>query len=64
LIVLMIGVCKAALVVGFFMHFRYEKAWKYFLTVPPCILGVVAIFALLPDIAFGTYPAVTWVLGK
>lgn len=63
LFVLMIAVCKATLVVGFFMHFRYEQAWKYFLTIPPCILAVVAVFALLPDVAIGTYPRVPWVLG-
>jgi caa(3)-type oxidase subunit IV len=57
--VLLIAVCKATLVVRFFMHFKYERVWKYFLTIPPCVLGVVAVFALLPDIAFHTWPAAT-----
>lgn len=56
LFVLMISTLKASLVVGFFMHLFYEKAWKFFLMIPPCILGVVLIFALLPDVAFKPWP--------
>ena len=58
LFVLMISVCKASLVVGFFMHFRYEKAWKFFLTIPCCTLALVLVMALLPDIAYGIWPKV------
>lgn len=61
LIVLAIGFCKATVVVGFFMHFRYEKSWKYFLTLPTCVLAVVAVTALVPDVAIGAYPKVSWV---
>lgn len=62
LFVLMIAACKASLVVGFFMHFRYEKAWKFFLTIPPLILAVMGVCALLPDVAIGTYPLSHWVV--
>lgn len=61
LFVLMIALCKASLVVGFFMHFRYEQSWKYFLTIPPLVLAVVAVCALLPDVAIGAYPQIPWV---
>lgn len=60
LFVLMISFCKASLVVGFFMHFRYEKLWKYFLTIPPCVLGVGLTLALLPDIAYSVYTRIGW----
>lgn len=56
LFVLMISTAKAALVVGFFMHLKFEKGWKYVVCVPPCILGVALIFALLPDVAFKCWP--------
>lgn len=60
LFVLAVGVIKASFVVGIFMHLKYEKAWKYFLTIPPCILGVVIVLVLAPDVAFETYPRTTW----
>lgn len=60
LFVLMIGFCKASLVVGFFMHYKFEKNWKYYLTIPPTVLLVVGICALLPDIAFHTWERVPW----
>ena len=61
LFVLAIATAKATLVVGFFMHYRFEKSWKYFLTLPTCVLAVVAVLALLPDVGVGTYPKAPWV---
>lgn len=56
LFVLMVSTVKASLVVGFFMHLFFEKVWKYFLLVPPCILGFTLVFALLPDVAYKPWP--------
>lgn len=41
---------KALLVILFFMHVKYEASWKYVLTVPPAIMAVFLILALVPDI--------------
>jgi cytochrome c oxidase subunit 4 len=41
---------KALLVILFFMHVKYEASWKYVLTVPPGIMAVFLILALVPDI--------------
>lgn len=41
---------KAMLVILFFMHVKYEASWKYVLTVPPAIMAVFLILALVPDI--------------
>ena len=60
LYVLMISVLKASFVVGFFMHYRYEKPWKYALTIPACVLCVTLVCALLPDIAYESYPKGPW----
>jgi caa(3)-type oxidase subunit IV len=51
LFVLTVSVCKASLIIGFFMHFKFERVWKYFVCIPPLILAVVLCFALLPDTA-------------
>jgi len=49
-IVMFVSVCKASLVVAFFMHFKYEGKWKYVLTIPPLIMAVWVMVALIPDI--------------
>jgi cytochrome c oxidase subunit 4 len=41
---------KAMLVILFFMHVKYEASWKYVLTVPPGIMAVFLVLALVPDI--------------
>ena len=60
LFVLMISVCKASLVVGFFMHFKFEKAWKYVICIPPATLAVTFVFVLMPDMAYQIYPKLLW----
>ena len=60
LFVLMISTCKASLVVAYFMHFKFEKGWKYCLCIPPMILFFVLVFSLLPDVAADTYQRVPW----
>lgn len=49
--VLLIATVKATLVGMFFMHLKFEGKWKYVMLVPTCILAIVMICALLPDIA-------------
>lgn len=48
----MIGIssAKAALVVLFFMHFWWERSWKYLLTIPTLLMAVILVVALIPDI--------------
>ncbi|HEX9793511.1 MAG TPA: cytochrome C oxidase subunit IV family protein [Planctomycetota bacterium] len=46
---------KAALVALFFMHLKFERGWKYILVVPPVLLLIGLLIALLPDIAFRSY---------
>ena len=45
-----ISVAKAAMVILFFMHFWWERSWKYLLTIPTSIMAVILIVALIPDI--------------
>ncbi|MEQ8763140.1 MAG: cytochrome C oxidase subunit IV family protein [Planctomycetota bacterium] len=45
-----ISTAKAALVVLFFMHLKYEGRWKYTLLIPVAFLAVVLVMALYPDI--------------
>lgn len=53
-----ISVCKAMLVVAFFMHLWWERAWKYALTVPTLFMGSMLVLLLVPDIGMRTdhYP--------
>lgn len=60
LFVLMISFAKASFVVAFFMHFKFEKQWKYFLCIPPLVLAVVIACSLLPDIAFDSWERAAW----
>lgn len=57
LIVLVLGVavCKATFVLLYFMHIRFERAWKYVLLAPTAVLACALPFALAPDIAFHYY---------
>lgn len=55
----MIGVsaAKALLVISFFMHLWWEKRWKYVLTIPAILIGVLLVVLLIPDVLdrVGTY---------
>ena len=57
LIVLILGVavCKATFVLLYFMHIKFETAWKYVLLAPTAVLACALPFALAPDIAFHYY---------
>ncbi|MBI3464068.1 MAG: cytochrome C oxidase subunit IV family protein [Planctomycetes bacterium] len=41
---------KAMLVILFFMHVKYEASWKYVLTIPPAIMAIFLMLALVPDV--------------
>ncbi|QDU63093.1 hypothetical protein Pan216_39680 [Planctomycetes bacterium Pan216] len=60
LFVLLVAVCKAALVLGFFMHLRYEGMWRWFVTLPASALAIILVFALLPDIAYQINTQIAW----
>ena len=51
---LAVSVAKAILVVLFFMHLWWERRWKYVLTIPAFIMGVVLVMLLVPDVGFRT----------
>ena len=51
---LAVSIAKATLVVCFFMHFWWERAWKYVLTIPALIMGCLLVVLLIPDIAMRT----------
>jgi caa(3)-type oxidase subunit IV len=47
---LAVACTKAMLVILFFMHVKYEASWKYVLTIPPAIMSILLMCALIPDI--------------
>lgn len=51
---LMLGIslAKATLVVLCFMHFWWERVWKYAVTLPVVLLAVILVLLLIPDIAW------------
>ena len=54
-IVLAIASAKALCVMLFFMHLKFERAWKYLLLVPTFILASALPFALMPDVGMPYY---------
>lgn len=49
-----VSAAKALLVILFFMHLWWERAWKYILTIPALMMGVLLVVLLIPDIGFRT----------
>ncbi len=49
-----VSTAKAMLVVLFFMHLWWERRWKYALTLPAMILGVILVLLLVPDVGHRT----------
>ncbi len=41
---------KAMLVISYFMHLKWEGAWKWVLTAPMLVMSALLIFALVPDV--------------
>ncbi|MBI1345414.1 oxidase [bacterium] len=54
-IVMAIAVAKAMCVLLFFMHLKFERAWKYLLLAPTLILASAIPFALMPDVGMSYY---------
>ncbi|MHC4875485.1 MAG: cytochrome C oxidase subunit IV family protein [Planctomycetota bacterium] len=54
-VVLAIAVMKATCVLLYFMHLKFERAWKYILLAPTTILALGLPLALLPDIGVHYY---------
>ena len=54
-LVLGVAAAKALFVMVYFMHLKFEGAWKYIVLVPTSLLGVGLVLALLPDIALHYY---------
>lgn len=49
-IVLAVATAKALCVMMYFMHLKFERAWKYMLLAPTFILAAGMMIALVPDI--------------
>ena len=49
-IVLAVAVAKALCVMMFFMHLKFERAWKYLLLAPTIIIAMELPISLRPDI--------------
>ena len=49
-IVFAVAIAKALCVMMFFMHLKFEKAWKYLLLAPTLIIALALPVALRPDI--------------
>lgn len=45
-----VSLCKALLVMLFFMHLKYEASWKFMLTIPASVMAVFLVIALIPDV--------------
>lgn len=54
-IVLAVATCKALCVMLYFMHLKFERAWKYLLLAPTFILAFTIPFALAPDVGMHYY---------
>lgn len=48
-IIMIVAVCKATLVVMYFMHVKYDWGKLYFLIIPVVIMAIMVIVVLLPD---------------
>jgi cytochrome c oxidase subunit 4 len=54
-LVLAVAVAKATFVLTYFMHLKFEGAWKYIILAPTAILAVGLMVALAPDIGLHYY---------
>ena len=53
--VLAVAAAKALFVMTFFMHLKFEGAWKFVILLPTAILAVGLMVALAPDMAMHYY---------
>ena len=54
-IVFAVATAKALCVLLFFMHLKFEKAWKYLLLGPTLVLAIALPLSLAPDIGLHYY---------
>lgn len=54
-IILAVATSKALCVMLYFMHLKFESAWKYLLLAPTFILAASLPFALAPDVGMHYY---------
>lgn len=54
-IVLTVATAKALCVMMYFMHLKFERAWKYLLLAPTFVLAAGMMVALMPDIGMHYY---------
>ncbi len=54
-LVLAVATAKALCVMMYFMHLKFERAWKYLLLAPTFILASALPFALAPDVGLHYY---------
>ena len=54
-IVLAVATAKALCVMMYFMHLKFERAWKYLLLAPTMIIAAALPVALRPDIGAHYY---------
>jgi len=54
-VVMGIACIKATFVLLYFMHIKFESAWKYILLAPTVVLALALPLALSPDIGFHYY---------
>jgi cytochrome c oxidase subunit 4 len=45
---------KAMLVILFFMHLKYERSWKFVLTIPTAMMAAFLVLMLVPDVGLRT----------
>lgn len=55
IVVLAVATAKALCVMMYFMHLKFERAWKYLLLAPTLILASAIPFALMPDVGLHYY---------
>jgi cytochrome c oxidase subunit 4 len=49
ILLVIMALMKAALIIAYFMHMRYERLNFVYAMVTPLFLGVILFFALVPD---------------
>lgn len=55
IVVLAVATAKAAFVMLFFMHLKFERKWKYAVLMPTIILAIGLLMVLIPDISLHYY---------
>ncbi len=49
---MVLAITKAFLVGWYFMHLKFEGRWVYLLLVPVCLMAVIVVTGLAPDMGF------------